>query len=300
MDISFKDWAKDLIDKGEAAKVSKAWSFTLGSTTIGIEIDSSLIDRMNLGKYAQFTTDIKPKSTLRFFRFPFPQGFDISKHSDINMFFEDGSFFVSRWNVFGVCKGDKSYFGFLPYSVKGNSEEGLNFSAEDMMLDNSLRIAFAHYFKRDNQCFIHSSGIIRYGQGLVFIGKSGAGKSTVSSFSKDFSIVSDDLVVVSLREEMPILMGCPFFGEYRNAPQMQAPLKAIFSLIQSPVDEIIEGNFVKEVLTAIMTLSNNKDYNKYYFNWAMNLMEKVPVWGLRFTRSNRFWDVILEKYPELA
>ncbi|MBN1234255.1 MAG: hypothetical protein JXA60_12945 [Candidatus Coatesbacteria bacterium] len=296
-DERFFKWADWIIEQSGKRDFSEAWSFTLGHATLKVSIEKDLLDSVDLSRYSAFITNEVPMLEILFFKIPFPENWESTREVEERTgYLPDGTFFTFLWNVFGVCRNNICYYGLLPYTSPDMVNSLKTFS---MMLDNSFRVCFSYMFTRCNQTFIHGAGIIRNNLGLIFTGKSGAGKSTVSGFSKQFPVISDDLLVVSMNGNYPMLLGCPFFGDYRNSPQMEAPLHAIFFLVQSRDDRIEKINGFRELLSSIMTLSYGRDTNRFYFDFAGSLFEKVPIWNLYFTKSDNFWKVIEERMPEI-
>jgi len=90
---------------------------------------------------------------------------------------------------------------------------------------------------------IHSSGIITpEGQGLIFAGQSGAGKTTISRLwqaETGADILSDDRIIIRKRNGQFWMYGTPWHGEAALASSKGTPLNAIFFLRQAMKNEIV-------------------------------------------------------------
>jgi hypothetical protein len=79
---------------------------------------------------------------------------------------------------------------------------------------------------------LHACGIVDdQGQGRVFVGHSGAGKTTLSTrWRGPGTILSDDRIIVRLEEGGAFMYGTPWHGEARLSAQGRAPLVGVFLL----------------------------------------------------------------------
>jgi hypothetical protein len=87
----------------------------------------------------------------------------------------------------------------------------------------------------------HASGIDDNGQGIVFVGHSGAGKSTqVGIWSQEPGVVAmnDDRIAVRVEPGGARCYGTPWGGTADIARNHSAPLRAIFVLQQAPENSI--------------------------------------------------------------
>jgi hypothetical protein len=87
----------------------------------------------------------------------------------------------------------------------------------------------------------HSSGLDDNGKGIVFIGHSGAGKSTqVGLWTREPGVIAmnDDRVAVRLEAGGPMCYGTPWGGTADIARNHAAPLSALIVLEQAPENAI--------------------------------------------------------------
>lgn len=81
---------------------------------------------------------------------------------------------------------------------------------------------------------LHAGCGILDGRGVVFCGKSGAGKTTISLGMKATTYLSDDITLVTDISTAPHLVGTPFYGSRGvGGAQLDAPLSALGILGQS-------------------------------------------------------------------
>ena len=92
---------------------------------------------------------------------------------------------------------------------------------------------------------LHGCGIIgRDGRGRMFVGQSGAGKTTTARLWLDhdpgLEIVSDDRIVVREMSGQWRMFGTPWHGDAALSSPSSAPLEAIYLLQQAPATRVVD------------------------------------------------------------
>ncbi len=88
---------------------------------------------------------------------------------------------------------------------------------------------------------LHACGVIDNGQGLVFIGNSGHGKTTTARLwqaSSGVEIVSDDRVILRCHGGTWWMYGTPWHGEAEICSPSRAPLSRIFTLAKGAANHL--------------------------------------------------------------
>jgi hypothetical protein len=88
----------------------------------------------------------------------------------------------------------------------------------------------------------HASGLDDNGKGILFVGHSGAGKSTQAALwgrEPGVVVMNDDRIPVQLADEGARCYGSPWGGTAAIARQHAAPLSAIIVLEQAPENQIV-------------------------------------------------------------
>jgi len=145
---------------------------------------------------------------------------------------------------------------------------------------------------------IHSSGVIKDNKGYLFLGPSEAGKSTVAELSSNYTVINDEITIVDISGETPMLRSTPFNGLFRDKSSGSAPLFGIFVLEKSNNDSIQllkQSSAVRpvadQIIPPVAILEEMK--SDVYFKQLdiVNVInKKVPIYKLYFTKSNRFWN----------
>ena len=99
---------------------------------------------------------------------------------------------------------------------------------------------------------LHASSIILDGKGYLFVGHSGAGKTTISLLAESAGarVLSDDRTVVRLAAKGPVAWGTPWHGTGKRSSPASAPVDGIFLLVQdvrNRVAPIEDARAVKEL-----------------------------------------------------
>jgi hypothetical protein len=90
---------------------------------------------------------------------------------------------------------------------------------------------------------VHALGLVdRDASGYLFLGHSGAGKSTIAQLWKQqpgIRLLSDDRIILRKQDDKILMYGTPWHGDAGVAAAGSAPLSALFLLEQAPTDELI-------------------------------------------------------------
>ena len=144
-------------------------------------------------------------------------------------------------------------FGDVPYKAAffdRDFREGRILMRSDAMSDSMHAIDYpldevivAHLLGRGRGVELHGCGIIdRDGQGQLFVGQSGAGKTTTARLwlaEDHYEIVSDDRVIVRFGDGAWRMFGTPWHGEAELSSPVSARLGAIHLLVQAPRTEMV-------------------------------------------------------------
>ena len=104
-------------------------------------------------------------------------------------------------------------------------------------------LAMMHRLALGEGIEVHALGLADDdGSGYLFLGHSGAGKSTTARLWKQqrgVKLLSDDRIILREQNGKILMYGTPWHGDAGVASPDCAPLTAIFLLEQAPVDELI-------------------------------------------------------------
>jgi hypothetical protein len=163
----------------------------------------------------------------------------------------------------------------------------------------SDQILLARVLADRQGCYIHSGGVLMEGQGLLFVGHSEAGKSTIVTMLKDDAeILCDDRMIVRRWPEGFMIHGTWSHGDVPDVSARSAPLRAIMFLEQSRENRLIPIEDRKEINRRLLACLVRPFETSEWWDKMLCLVEKinreVPCYILQFDRSGRVVDVLRE------
>ncbi len=170
------------------------------------------------------------------------------------------------------------------------------------VFENFLRVLAAYRLVELGGVLLHSAGLVEEGRAFLFVGPSGAGKTTVASLSRAEGklVLSDDMNVVlpgDRPQAPPRTENLPFAGDLGqiSGPVGRYPIAGLFRLEQAasharrPVDTasavaalIANAPFLNTDVHRLDRLSEN----------LTRLVERVPLETLAFKRDAGFWSLL--------
>jgi hypothetical protein len=181
------------------------------------------------------------------------------------------------------------------------------FNEEDLALDivfeNILRIHAAYTAPMSGGVVLHSAGLVFDGEAYIFVGRSGAGKTTLTrkAHRHGATVLSDDINLLLPRDDHFVAHAVPFSGEFGRTLQQPGsdknyPVKAICLLTQG---ETLSATQTKKSLAMARLVVGcpyvNTDGDEYdrLSNVLENLTTKYSVINLS-TRKDNSIDQILQ------
>jgi len=149
---------------------------------------------------------------------------------------------------------------------------------------------------------LHACGVQHNRYLYLFTGPSDAGKSTVAALSRSAGdqVIDEDQVLVHS------LAGGGYSADgwgYGIVP-CEAPLRAIFRLVQDSEDKLIPLNDM-QVARLILERQSDilggmlfDDLLRKSFHFASEIARQVPGYDLHFRKSPDFWKLIDEEFPD--
>ena len=145
--------------------------------------------------------------------------------------------------------------------------------------------------------YLHASGINLNGQGFLFVGHSGAGKSTMLKMLRsEGEILCDDRMIVRRWPEGFRIHGTWSHGELPDVSPASVPLRAIFYLEQANKNALIpiqtpQKNLFK-LLPFVVKPLQTADWWENVLDTVDKLVSVVPAYRLQFDLSGEVVDLI--------
>ena len=137
-------------------------------------------------------------------------------------------------------------------------------------------------------CLHHCACGIHEGRAYLFAGRSGIGKSTISSLlhgSGEFRMIGDDRIVTRRTEQSFTAYGTPWPSTAGFAENASAPLGGLFFLHQAQnnaIESITEGAAFKRLLPVSDVPWYDQTLMDGILNYCGLVAENIPVWDLSF------------------
>ncbi len=146
---------------------------------------------------------------------------------------------------------------------------------------------------------LHSCGVIdARGRGHLFVGVSGAGKTTTARLWEGAAsgIVSDDRVIVRERDGAMWMFGTPWHGEAELSMPEGVSLAGVYLLVQSQANALRAldpAEAVARLFRCSFPLFYDADALDFTLAFLARLVASVPVRELQFIRDRSVVDLVL-------
>ena len=159
------------------------------------------------------------------------------------------------------------------------------------------QILLARVLAERQGCYLHASGILIDGQGLLFVGHSEAGKSTMIKMLRgQGEVLCDDRIIVRRLAEGFRIYGTWHHGELPDVSPAGGPLRAILYLKKSDSNELIPITSQRErlglVLSHVVRPLATEDWWEKTLALAGKIATEVPAYHLRFDLSSGAADLL--------
>ena len=146
---------------------------------------------------------------------------------------------------------------------------------------------------------LHGCGVVGHdGRGHLFVGQSGAGKTTTARMWGDDAreIVSDDRVIVREEDGRLWMHGTPWHGEAELASASRAPLAGVYLLTQAKENELRElppAVAVARLFGCTFPPFHNAAAIDFTVSMLERIVSNVPVREFRFTLDRAALELIV-------
>jgi hypothetical protein len=150
-------------------------------------------------------------------------------------------------------------------------------------------------------CYLHAAGMILEGQGYLFVGHSGAGKSSmVTMLQKEGEILCDDRMIVRRWPAGFQIHGTWNHGDVPVVSPNSAPLRAILLLEQAPHNRLVPITDHREIVHRlpffVVKPLITADWWEKTLDLVGEMAREVPVYHLQFDKSGGVRQVLKELY----
>jgi hypothetical protein len=160
-----------------------------------------------------------------------------------------------------------------------------------------------------NGLLLHSAAVIRDKRGFLFLGRSGAGKTTLSSLSHSIGclVLGDELNIIYCAVGNKYnLYAVPCPNAFPAGYSSDSPaLNGIFNLVQDGEDYLVQLTPEKISFLLFDSFINDTPIDRRMTDVQINLARNtcneiarnIPGYELHFRKSPDFWNVIDDQFP---
>jgi hypothetical protein len=142
---------------------------------------------------------------------------------------------------------------------------------------------------RSQGLLLHAAGARIDNRGILFVGRSGAGKTTVTmlleNIEQAFEFMSDDRIALHTNDGRILAFGTPWPGDARIAVNISAPASALCFLTQAPrtaLHELTTADAIKRLLPAASVPWYDRELVEAALDFCETLFAQVPAYELAF------------------
>jgi len=161
------------------------------------------------------------------------------------------------------------------------------------------QILLARVLADHHACYMHAAGMIRDGKGYLFVGHSGAGKSTTVKMLRDeFDLLCDDRMIIRRWPDGYRIHGTWSHGEIAETSPAGAPLRAILLLEQEISNQLVPVTDPREIVQKLPFFIIKPFITVDWWHKTLDLVgqiaKEVPVYRMQFDKSGSIKDVLIE------
>lgn len=166
-------------------------------------------------------------------------------------------------------------------------------------VDSVLRIVHTLLLSTRGGFLLHAASVVRAGRAMLFVGPSGAGKTTMARLAPDDAILlTDEISYVRYVGGQYVAFGTPFSGELAQSGEaVSAPISGIYRLEQAPhnaVERLGDSEAVRTLMKNILFFADDSELAGHLLDTSCRVAATVPMYRLAFVPDARVWDVIHE------
>ncbi len=160
-------------------------------------------------------------------------------------------------------------------------------------------VVFLARLSRGRGILVHACGLALGGRGVLFLGTSGAGKSTTARLWKErggVTILSDDRIVIRPEGDGYRIYGTPWHGDAGWETPASARLDAVFILDQAPRNRVLEmqpSAAVAQMMVRAFPAMWDQQGLEFAVRFLARMAEAVPVRRLQFLPDRTAVDCVL-------
>lgn len=199
--------------------------------------------------------------------------------------------------VFDYAEFDERHTRGDIYHPNADLYQRGNWHALSMFATDQIWLAQALSYRQ--ACYLHSGAVAMQGQGLLFLGHSGAGKSTTLTMLRPHAeLLCDDRNIVRRWPDGFRVHGTWSHGDLPECAPTAAPLRALLFIEQAPTNALIPIDSPREVLRRLLLLVIKSAVSADWWERTLDVLEplsrEVPAYRMQLDTSGKMVDCLQE------
>jgi hypothetical protein len=168
-----------------------------------------------------------------------------------------------------------------------------------LIFENYFRILVAYRLLDRGGALLHSAAVVDNGMAHVFLGPSGAGKTTVSrlALAAGRAVLSDDLNALVPTRNGPSVAKLPFAGELGGVPSPgdRFPVRALHRLVKgdrNTAKTLAPAQTLALLISCAPTVNQDPHRFSRLADNLANLLDSVTAYELTFAQTEELWAVL--------
>ena len=166
---------------------------------------------------------------------------------------------------------------------------------------NFLRWFISERLIQKNIFVIHGSCVLnKNGEGLLFLGHSGAGKTTITKLSGNRDILGDDMNLLTILNDEVVVFPGAIGGQFLSTIgyERASKVKKIFWLKQAENNQETELGTSEGTLKLLASFANlhwptlAQDRTEKLLSFSGEVVRKIPISELSFEKNARVWEYL--------
>jgi hypothetical protein len=178
----------------------------------------------------------------------------------------------------------------------GDSAACILGARSEYTLDSLLRVLLSMVLLPHRGFLLHAATVERDSRAYIFMGRSGAGKSTIAGLSPAGSSLTDEISLLRADASGWRAHGTPFWGEFRSGDRnCSLPVAGVFSLVQAAenrLEPLAPRDALKALLANVLFFSESREPREALLRLATECAGSLPFFKLFFRRDAGFWQVL--------
>jgi hypothetical protein len=212
---------------------------------------------------------------------------------------------VKRRREYGIDVTGVDFEASIPLRDRKEAKFGFAKEYESTFpsaFDNLLRIYSAYRVLQTGGVVLHSAGLVIDGKAYIFVGRSGAGKTTLARKASDFGakVLSDDINLLLPVENTYMAHSVPFTGEFGRSPDhtsahTEFPVAGIIFLEQGralEVNPIRASEALSKMLVGSPFVNSDEEESTRLFDVLSSLVRCIPTISLTCRKFDPVDDII--------